>query len=206
MKRMKTACAAFLLAALLLSVLPSALGCGIYGKLTRLHILANSDDERDQAIKLAVRDAVLADETARSFSQPCAEYIERIETVANRTLEEMKAEYTAEVVCVREYFDTRDYGLFSLPAGRYGAVKIILGRGQGRNWWCVLFPPLCRAVFEEELDETAEQAELSENEVKLIKKQDGEAVIRFRILEFFAELFERKIFSKKVKKGVDNRA
>ena len=123
----------------------------IHGRVLRLHLLAHSDDEVDQQVKLAVRDA-LVEETAGLFDRSlsadeAASVAEReadaIAVVANRVLREQGMAYTAAVRVTDAWFPTRTYGTVTLPAGVYRAVQVTLGSGAGHNWWCVVYPPLC---------------------------------------------------------------
>ena len=117
----------------------------------RLHVIAASDDEADQAVKLKVRDAVLREGaavfngsvTASQAGERIAPYLSRLKAAADRVLREEGFTYSADARLVDEYFDVRVYENVTLPAGRYRALKIVLGEGQGKNWWCVMFPPLC---------------------------------------------------------------
>lgn len=117
----------------------------------RLHILANSDSEEDQALKLRVRDAVLR-ETAADFAaagdredtvKTAGRLLTKMKTAAEKTLEEAGCRDTVRVSMVNMYFETREYDGTILPAGYYDAVRIELGAAEGHNWWCVLFPQLC---------------------------------------------------------------
>jgi stage II sporulation protein R len=117
----------------------------------RLHIVANSDSEEDQRIKIEVRDAVLR--ATREGIDACAteaqaeEYvggnIEIIVATANEVLEENGAGYRAEAMVGTYHFPERTYRDATYPEGDYRALRIVLGEGEGRNWWCVMFPPLC---------------------------------------------------------------
>ena len=158
--------------------------------LVRLHVIAVSDSREDQEVKLAVRDAVLArTEMPLTGVESAAEAEEKLRVL----LPELEA--TAEAVSgvpVRaelgqEYYPTREYESFSLPAGMYTSLRLTLGAGEGHNWWCVVYPPLCAAAAEE----TLETAALSEDDLRLIT-EDGEGyVLRFRLLEWWGELTER---------------
>ena len=133
--------------------------CGeVRASTVRLHILAASDTEEDQALKLMVRDAVLREEGAifadaqnREDALRCAQsLIPRIEETARRVLQEQGRNMNVRAEVVNMYFETRHYpeeGVV-MPAGRYDAVRILLGDGVGRNWWCVMFPPLCLPAAE----------------------------------------------------------
>ncbi|MDO4542436.1 MAG: stage II sporulation protein R [Bacillota bacterium] len=119
--------------------------------LIRFHVIANSDSDIDQAVKLEVRDAVLQG-YSRELSA-CADYAEAcdflkdhsddIQSLAGKTLELYGFDYGAKVEIGQDLFPTKSYGDMVLAAGEYKAVKIILGAGEGKNWWCVMFPPLC---------------------------------------------------------------
>lgn len=135
----------------------------------RLHILANSDSEEDQALKLRVRDAVLR-ETAADFAaagdredtvKTAGRLLTKMKTAAEKTLEEAGCRDTVRVSMVNMYFETREYDGAILPAGYYDAVRIELGAAEGHNWWCVLFPQLCigTAADSEELERIEKLAE-----------------------------------------------
>lgn len=120
-------------------------------KTLRLHIVANSDSDEDQTVKLAVRDELLlqvgelfkeVDEkpTAQRIAK---EQLQRIEQAAKKTLKENGFDYTVKAAVVNMYFMTTSYTDFTMPAGYYDAVRLELGLAKGKNWWCVLFPPLC---------------------------------------------------------------
>ena len=120
-------------------------------ELIRLHVVANSDSAEDQELKLQVRDAVitslrqaLADvqdtEQAKEYLQ---ENLPKLQELANRTLDAAGSAQRAVVTLCREGFPTRQYDTFSLPAGIYEALRVTIGDGEGKNWWCVVFPSLC---------------------------------------------------------------
>lgn len=158
----------------------------------RLHIVGASDSAPDQAVKLAVRDAVLARAT------PLLEGVEDREE-ARAILEENLPDLaragaeTAGVVvsaALKEdvWFPTKHYTGFSLPAGRYTALQITVGEGQGRNWWCVVFPPLCMGAVSEQGD--AMEA-LSPDQVALLTGENEGYVVKFKLLEWWGELQEK---------------
>lgn len=134
----------------------------IYDTVIRLHVLANSDGEEDQAVKLLVRDAILAECNGLfSGTQTTAEALtqiegaaSRMEQIANRVLEEQGFPYRARAVFGTETYPTREYDGVVFPAGEYRSLRILLGEGGGQNWWCCLFPPLCMSAStaEESLD------------------------------------------------------
>ena len=124
-------------------------------KVLRLHVLANSDSEADQQLKLKVRDAVLeainqdfsGDGTLEGTIACLEGEMDRIEETANEVLAEAGMPYQAKAELTEMYFTTREYerdgSTFSMPAGRYQALRITLGSGEGHNWWCVAYPPMC---------------------------------------------------------------
>lgn len=116
----------------------------------RLHILANSDSECDQQLKLKVRDAILnetADEmntNSLSLAKAVAKNnLSKIKDIAEKTVEKNGYDYSVSVEFVNMFFDTRYYENATMPAGDYDAVRVTIGNGEGHNWWCVLYPPLC---------------------------------------------------------------
>lgn len=180
-----------LIVALFLAVCPAAGEEGIYSDVIRLHILAASDGEDDQADKLAVRDAILLEygDLFRGFSDRTqaesaltAELRQEIAATAKRTLTERESEAPVTVTLSEEDYPTRDYGDFSLPAGRYLSLRVVIGAGEGRNWWCVLFPPLCTAAAVEGVP-----LGLSDAEYRLLT--DGKASVRFKTLELLSNWF-----------------
>ena len=138
--------------AMITSFFPFAAACGgLPENVVRLHVVANSDSEEDQSVKLLVRDAVLeeaakwyggAQSMEEASSQLCT-HLQSLGETARTTLAENGMEYSAKVEMTEMYFSTRDYGTFRLPAGRYRTLRVTLGEGQGKNWWCVVFPSLC---------------------------------------------------------------
>ena len=141
----------FVLAALC-SFFPFAAACGQLPRdVVRLHVVANSNGAEDQAVKLLVRGAVL-EEAARWYqgagsmeeasSQLCT-HLQSIAGAARQVLGEQGVGYSATAQMTEMYFPTRDYGDFRLPAGRYRTLRVTLGEGAGKNWWCVVFPSLC---------------------------------------------------------------
>ncbi len=86
------------------------------------------------------------------------------------------------------YFDTRVYQGFSLPAGQYDAVRVIIGEGKGRNWWCVMFPPLCTGATRQEVEAIAQQAGLTDDEIGFIRGDGTKYVVRFKLTELWEKL------------------
>ncbi len=151
----------------------------IRGSVLRLHILANSDSEEDQALKLAVRDRILEldyslFDSAHSVPEAKAAaeaQLEQIEAEAKEEIRRQGYDYPVRAEVGKMYFPTREYEGFTLPAGEYEALRLTIGSGEGKNWWCVLYPPLCLPAAEsgETLDSilTPEQRELVEGGEKI---------------------------------------
>ena len=153
-----------------------AADCGeIRNKVLRLHILANSDTQEDQDLKLAVRDRILEEsgtlfnclDSKEEAEQSVDENLEQIEEIAADEIERQGYDYPVKAERVRMFFDTRVYETFTLPAGQYDAVRVTIGEAEGHNWWCVLYPMLClpAAQPQEELEQnfTESQADMIEN-------------------------------------------
>lgn len=167
-------------------------------KMVRLHVVANSDSEADQSLKLMVRDAVL--EQCGSVLNPTDTSTQAVEALLRLmpTLAETGAQVVAEEgyrypVRVRmEYaaFPKTDYDGFSLPAGTYRALRVEIGAAAGHNWWCVVFPALCLAGAEE-VSETAMASGFNQDEVSLMTQSSERYVIRFRCVELWEELLQK---------------
>lgn len=160
-------------------------------KMIRLHVIANSDSDADQALKLRVRDAVLTRATELlTKSEDMADAWARLDT----SLPDL--ERAASASCGGAYpvraelgeaeFPLKEYNGFALPAGRYPALRVVIGEGAGRNWWCVVYPPLCTAACTD-MEQVAIDAGLSGDDVKLITEEDG-YVLRFRAMELWQRL------------------
>ena len=161
----------------------------------RLHILANSNSQIDQEVKLKVRDAlletnasILSDEVTKENAK---EHFENSKEIllktAKETLKENGFNYNVKITLQEEYFETRAYGNLTFPAGQYTALKVILGEGDGKNWWCVMFPPLCVPAADgiETKETTADY--LTQSGEKIVN--GGEKyIVKFKFLEIYEEL------------------
>lgn len=184
--------------AALLALCVSLLACtwaqgrqhSISSSLVRLHVVAVSDEPEEQALKLKVRDAVL------SYLSPMLSEVESSEAAAalissrldeiSRSARSASEGRAVTVTLGEEYYPTRVYEGFTLPAGRYQSLRIVLGEGQGHNWWCIVFPPVClSAVQSEAVAET-----MAEEDFNLITESEGYE-FRFRLLELWGELCEK---------------
>lgn len=128
-------------------------GGQVQGEYIRIHVRADSDEPQAQAVKYLVRDALVAALTpvvaeCESYGEAASALKERegaLTEIAAQTLAENGYSYGASVQLKREYFPTRTYGEYTLPAGEYLALVALLGKAEGQNWWCVVYPPLCFA-------------------------------------------------------------
>ena len=167
-------------------------------KVVRLHVLANSDSEEDQALKLQVRDAVLdraEDLLAQTSSRAEAEgklrgQLLEFERLAEAVVREVGYDYEVTAELTDTEFPTREYEDFTLPAGEYLALRILIGDAAGRNWWCVVFPPLCTAASAD-VPASALAAGFTEDEVRLITEEDRGYVLKFKAVEFWETLREK---------------
>lgn len=194
-KRYGSICLLLLSAAILLSgVVLGRQQQALAEKLIRLHVVADSDSEADQQIKLQVRDAVLAEaEVAlRDAEDPkaaLAAALPEIAETANDCLRRLGSADRAAVTLGRELFPTREYETFALPAGVYTSLRVTIGSGEGRNWWCVVFPSLCLSASAEDFAEAAQAAGLTEGEIRLITEEDGGYQLKFQSMELLQRLF-----------------
>ena len=181
------------------SVLPVNGEAEIYDNVIRLHVLANSDSEEDQALKLEVRDAILSEMrvfmTESSDRTEAQTVIEEnratIEKIASRVVSEAGYDYPVEVALGEEYYPTREYDGVTLPAGNYFSVRVLIGEAQGQNWWCVLFPPLCLGAAK--ADEQLKEVGFTPEEVNILcENEEPEYVLKFKVLEFFKSCFVKK--------------
>lgn len=170
--------------------------------LVRLHVVASSDSREDQAVKLQVRDAVVAYvedamqnvktvEEAKAWLQ---DNLPELEQAANDVLRKLGISDTAVATLTQEALPAREYDTFSLPSGVYDSLRITIGEGQGQNWWCVLFPNLCLPAAGESTEEVAVGAGFSEELTETVTRQEG-YILRFYILDVLGKI-ENFLFSK----------
>lgn len=163
----------------------------------RLHILANSDSDADQQLKLKVRDEILkkgeivfaSSDSIEETIKLCKDNIGVFQETAEQCLKDNGSNYSVKVYVDKEYFNTRKYDEITLPSGIYNALKIVIGQGKGHNWWCVMFPAIClSSVTDDELNKY-----LTEDEQKLVNS-DSKYEVRFKIVEIY-EKFKSKVIS-----------
>ena len=174
----------------------------IYDTVVRLHVVANSDSEEDQALKLKVRDAIIsvtgeAVKDCRSQSEAIAAIgavMDDIESAARGVIEREGYDYDVVVEIGEEYYPTRTYESCAFPEGEYVSLRVLIGDAVGQNWWCCLFPPLCLSAATPEDEQDNEEAfisvGLSSEQYKVITETDTPKYrARFKILEVFSKLF-----------------
>lgn len=193
-----------LLLALVITILISftgfAAGCeDIPNHVLRLHVLANSDSNADQALKLKVRDRIVAESaglfdgaSSRQDAEKIAsENLQKLQDAAQDEVIRDGYQYPVRVYLTNMYFTTRQYDTVTLPAGTYDALRVEIGSGAGHNWWCVIFPPLCLPAAEkrEDLKDV-----LNPNELRIVDGS-GSYIVRFKTLEAYEQVkawLERK--------------
>lgn len=166
------------------------------GEMIRLHVVANSDTDQDQWVKLQVRDTICA--TVDELTANCATKGQAMETLqarlpaltanAQRTLASLGQEASVRITLGAEEFPRRDYDTFSLPAGNYDTLRVVIGQGGGHNWWCVAFPSLCLPATTEGVSQAAVAAGLSQQEQELMTEESEMVEIKFRTLEWLHKL------------------
>lgn len=162
----------------------------------RLHVLANSDSEEDQALKLEVRDQVLETTSAllAGETEPQAAAVllnQHLDDIAQTAAQEISAQGHDDRVEVRleqTWFPTRQYQGISLPAGNYLALRVLIGAAEGHNWWCVVFPNLCLPAVSER---ALEASTLTPGQISLLQEEETSYVFRFKALELWQSLKHR---------------
>ena len=176
----------------------SAVSNSIANSVFRLHVIANSDSEEDQNLKLKVRDELLSymniiskdSKTKEEAMKIADEHKEEFIQIAERTIKENGYDYTVNIQIGKADFPTKYYGDISLPTGEYDALKVQIGEAKGKNWWCVMFPPLCfvdvsTGIVPDNSKQELKQS-LNDEEYDLISKTDeNEIAFKFKIVELF---------------------
>ena len=165
----------------------------------RLHVIANSDTSVDQNLKLRLRDYILQEgKDIFNGSVNVENAVEKIEPALPELEKSAKAfvnqagfDYDVKISLSNEYFTTKTYETVTLPAGKYLALRVVIGSGEGHNWWCVMFPPMCvpAADKKDEIENV-----FSEKEIKLVESKPKYEP-RFKVVEIYEQL--KKIISEK---------
>ncbi len=157
----------------------------------RIHILANSDSEADQSLKLKVRDALLeagndvftSDMSLEDAITATEQKLPEFTALANRVVRENGFDYDVRLSLGKAQFNTREYDDFALPAGEYDALRVEIGAAEGKNWWCVMFPAICvGAASDGELSDTVEE------EGVYVAEHEPEFQVRFKIVEIYESI------------------
>lgn len=179
-----------IMAAVTASVYSDSVAADIASGVVRLHIIANSDSEEDQAAKLAVRDAIIGAQRRGEIDS-----LSDAADIAGEVLADRGCTYSAIVTRGRYYFPTKEYKNVRMPAGMYDAVRVILGAGGGRNWWCVMYPPLC---FTEECagelsadGEEILRGSVSDESADVITGSGAEIEMKFKLVELVQKAKEK---------------
>ena len=179
------------LSAVFLSLADFEVACGeLRQNVLRLHIVANSDSDLDQELKLKIRDALLEESVdlfegaadLASAIKKAEGNTERLCETANRVIKENGAEYSATAFVGDSFFETRVYDDFTLPAGVYKSLIIKVGKAEGKNWWCVIFPEVCLPSAFGDLSDT-----VPENGTEIAQKSDG-YIMRFKVVEIYEKI------------------
>ncbi len=195
MKRFYYFCALLCLLTAIITVMPTEKEGEIYSDTVRLHILASSDSAEDQNIKLRIRDYILErgfldagePEGREDAEDRLRAGIPEAEAAINSELSDMGVDYKARITLGEEWYDTREYENFTLPKGYYTSYRVVLGEGSGQNWWCVMYPPICKGLATDNLRDDA--VNYSNEEYKLIT--GGKYNIKFKILEALSSRFKK---------------
>ena len=189
---------ALLLSVLVIAVVPTEAEAKIYEDTVRLHILANSDSEEDQALKLFIRDKILekygvalsGEKSAEDAINSYSSLLQDIEKDCEVWIKNAGYGYSVKVTLTEEWYDTRAYEDFTLPSGNYYSLRVIIGEGAGKNWWCVMYPPLCTDIATENSPPDDVIVGYSENEVTLITEKKYN--VKFKSLELLSKVFYKK--------------
>ena len=167
----------------------------LHNDIIRLHVVANSDGENDQRIKLCVRDAIIAFlqqevvelDNVKQVKGYLQQRLMELEEVANNTLSSIGSKDRAKVYLTAEKFGARDYDTFSLPSGLYESLRIEIGQGKGKNWWCVIFPSLCLPTTQDGFSYVAASAGFNRGLINTLSESEGYEV-RFFILDCLGKI------------------
>lgn len=181
---------------MLIGILPVHGEEAVYDSVIRLHVLANSDSERDQSLKLLVRDEVLlytqelldGTETRTEASEILSSHLSEIEAIATARLKAEGCDDSVSVYFGNESYPTRQYESCAFPSGEYLSLRVCIGEAEGQNWWCVLFPSLCLSAAEGSVEASLAELGLSGDQYRIITDTDDTTYrVRFKILEVFEE-------------------
>ncbi len=176
----------------------SAISDNLYNSIFRLHVIANSDSEEDQNLKYIVRDNLInyMNDNCKNLSskeeviQYAKENLDKLKQIAENTVKDNGFTYPVQVEIGNYEFPTKNYGDISFPAGFYDALRVKIGESSGKNWWCVMFPPLCfvnatTGIVPDSSKETLHE-NLSDENYMIVSESDNSSVaFKFKIVELF---------------------
>ncbi len=177
-----------------LTLYSEALQANVAQNVLRLHVLANSDSQEDQALKLVVRDRLLKESSALFINcttpdESRSVFLKEKERLTKAAADEIESRgyaYPVTLSLEKTYFPTRYYDNIALPAGEYDAVRVEIGKAEGQNWWCVMFPPLCFVDGSVSSDSAAQLTEAIGEDAAVLTPNSGTDVqIRFKVVDFF---------------------
>lgn len=177
------------------SFIPSKEECEIYNSTVRLHVIANSDSEEDQKLKLRVRDAIVEQMSTYNAKtkEEALEYInndkDNLKKIAEECIKNEGFNNSVSIEIGEESYPTREYEDFALPAGKYTSLRVIIGEGEGQNWWCVLYPPLCTSYAIKPENEEYIDVGFTKEQFNLITGNEKEYKIKFKLLEMASQAF-----------------
>jgi stage II sporulation protein R len=200
-KRVLAFCSIIFIAVMVIGLLPVHGEWRIYDEVIRLHVLANSDSEEDQALKLKVRDGVIRevegliggisdrDEAFNVLSEE--ESLVRIKDAAQRIIDAEGYGYEVSVALGEESYPRKNYEALCFPSGSYTSLRVQIGEAEGKNWWCVLFPQLCLGVATERNEEAFVEVGFTPEQYRIVTDTDEpEYEVRFKILEIIEGLMQ----------------
>lgn len=203
MKKFITVLIVSLITLFLLVGYSTSVNSNLSSNMVRLHVIANSDSDEDQSLKLEVRDAILAHSRSNFTKKDEVKgELEKYREIAQKVIYDNGYDYAVEVEYGNFRFPTKEYNNLRLPAGNYDAVRVKIGSAKGQNWWCVMFPPLCfvDGTTDTSYAEEKLRSSLGEESSKLITKADDSMMpfeIKFKIVEVYGKLCGRdKVFAK----------
>ena len=173
----------------------------IFTNTLRFHVIANSNEEHDQQLKLQVKDEVFSFvsgilegcKTLKDAENAVVLHKEKVEQVAREIIKKHGYDYDVRVETGKEVYPQKHYGAFSFPAGKYLSLRVIIGQGAGENWWCVLFPPLCNGLAtksDKDVLEVLKDTGLSHSAAEFITSDGVKTKVRFMALDIIERLFK----------------
>ncbi len=165
-------------------------------RVIRFHVIANSDSTADQQLKLAVRDSVLKEaerlypegatlEEARAVLK---EHLPLLADTGRKVVEDWGRDYPVTASLEECWFPTKEYENFSLPAGNYEALRVVIGEGEGQNWWCVAFPPLCLGAASQPIESAVQAGRFTDDQAALIVQENQGYVLKFKGMELLGKI------------------